>query len=196
MSARLRVVWMAVAALIMSLPLLAQPLRPGSPREERITSEGHIRSIQPDRDGYRVELDQGGRTFWVPERVVHNRAHDFRVGASIRLGGVFRGGFIVVDVVDWLPMVPIPQPDRGRYHNDVLRGTIERIDYRDQTIMVREMRTDRLVRVDMRDISRGFGRTRAFDDLHRGDYIVMSGDWTRFGGFDADRIESVRPRRW
>jgi len=172
---------------------------------QRGTFEGHISSLNRDRDGYRVQLDRGGYSFWVPESHVRNRQRDFRVGASIRLGGIFRGGSIFVDVVDW--------PNDGRYNDDryndgryndgryrdnrsydrgYLRGVVERVDYRRGVVEVRESSTGRFVTVDMdRRSSRGVD----LSDLRRGDAVTFAGDWRRGNVFEAYSIESVRSGR-
>ena len=165
-----------IAILVATLGLAAIGRRDG----ERISAEGRVSSIQRDHDGYRVQLDRGGYSYWVPERALRDRSRDFRVGVSVRFGGIFRGGVIIVDVVDWAGI-------------DRLRGTVERIDDRAGILLLREERTGRLIRADLD----GNVRHRPFDhhNLQRGDFVVLSGHWTRGGGFDVDGIESVRPRR-
>ena len=40
--------------------------------DNRVTVEGRVRSVNRERDGYRVELDRGGYSFWVPELSIRN----------------------------------------------------------------------------------------------------------------------------
>lgn len=176
----------------------------GETREnQRITSEGRISSLDRDRDGYRVQLDRGGQSFWVPESRIRDRQRDFRVGASIRLGGVFRGGSIFVDIVEW-PNGGSYGDDRyrdDRYRDDrdrnydrrSLRGVVERVDYRRGTLVVRESASGRIVNVNM-DRRGNSRRNRGvdLDDLRRGDFVTLAGDWLRGNVFEAFRIESVR----
>lgn len=82
---------------------------------------------------------------------------------------------------------------RHRYEtrraDDVVRGTVERVDYRTDTLILRDYFTDRRVRVALR------GDT----DVRRGDYVKFRGDWNlRSGVFYAYRIEELRGgnRRW
>lgn len=169
---RLRISCIAVVAAVFAFAAIAAP-HDGS----RITTDGRVSSIHHERDGYRIELDRGGDSFWVPERALRDRSRDLRVGVSIRLGGIFRGGMIVVDVVEWP-------------HRDILRGVVERVDERHMSLLVREERSGRLIRVDV------LQRDREFNDLRRGDFVVLSGEWSRSRDFDAYRIESVRSRRF
>lgn len=163
---------------------------------DRVTMEGTIRSLRHERGLWLVQLDRGGHWFRVPERCVGHRAHELRVGAFVRFGGVFRGGGIWVDVVEW--------PDRGRYddrydgrygdhgrYRDVLRGVVERVDYGREVIVVRS--GGRYVTVDLDRVDRRRGVDA--DDLRRGDFVELAGRW-RGGIFEADRVVSVRSGRW
>ena len=185
---RIRISCIAIVAAVFAFAALAAP-HDGS----RITTDGRVRSIHHERDGYRVELDRGADSFWVPERALRDHSRDLRVGVSIRLGGIFRGGMIVVDVVEWPPFAPVPG---RRAHDDILRGFVERIDARHVSLVVREERSGRLIRVDVMQSDHDWNRPHDFDDLRRGDFVVLSGEWSRNRDFDAYRIESVRSRRW
>jgi hypothetical protein len=165
--------------------------RGGYRDNERVTLEGKVRSLDRRSDGYRVELDRGNYSFFVPERHLGRRGRDLRVGVAIRLGGVFRGGSIFVDAVDF--------PGGGGYYdssrsNDFLRGTVERVDFRRDTLVLRDQATGRHITVDMRGADR---RDRSIDleDLRRGDLVALSGDWSRGGVFSAYRVESVNSGR-
>lgn len=166
--------------------------RGGYRDNERVTLEGKVRSMDRRSDGYRVELDRGNYSFFVPERHLRNRGRDLRVGVSIRLGGVFRGGSVFVDEVGY--------PGGGGYYdgsyrsNDVLRGIVERVDFRRDTLVLRDQATGRHITVDMRGADR---RDRSIDleDLRRGDLVALSGDWVRGGVFSAYRVESVNSGR-
>ena len=147
---------------------------------ERVTTEGRVRSFRQERDGYRVELDRGRYSYWVP-RSHFGRGRDLRVGVSVRLGGVFHGGYVYVDDFDWL--------DRG-----IVRGVITDIVYRRDIVSIRDEYSGRRVRVDMRRADR-YRRGIDVNDLRRGDYVTLWGEWDR-GIFEAYEIESVRSRRW
>jgi hypothetical protein len=170
----------------------------GQHREnDRVTMQGHIQSFTHERGGYRVRLDRGYDSYWVPESYFRSRARDLRVGVSISLGGIFRDGSIYVDAVDW--------PDGGYgggyndgygyrdgYNNGFVAGVVDRIDYRRGTLLLRDDRSGRVIEVDMR--SDRYGRLN-IDDLRRGDYVELSGDWVRGNIFAARRVESVRNGR-
>lgn len=154
---------------------------------DRVTFEGRVRSMSRERDGYRVELDRGGYAFWVPEATV--RAGRFGVGVSVRLGGIFRHGAIFVDAVSY-PDSGYSDPYYSGYGSRSLRGVVDRVDFRREFIVVRDDNSGRFVDVDM-------SRTRRrFDDLRRGDYVELSGDWVRGGLFEAYRLESLQTGRY
>ncbi len=171
----------------------------GSYRDhERVTMQGKVRSFTRERDGYRVQLDNRSDWFFVPERYVRNR-NDFRIGIDIRLGGVFRGGSIYVDSCDYPSGGQYYDPyysGGGRYdHYDRgLSGTVESIDFRDDRLVIRDNATGRFVTVDMRRADRR-SRSVDLDDLRRGDYVSLSGEWVRGGVFAASRVESVSSGR-
>jgi hypothetical protein len=153
----------------------------GSYRDnQRVNASGRITSLSHERDGYRVQLDRGRESYWIPASRMRNR-NNLRVGVSIVLGGIFRGGRIDVDAVNW-------PGDRG-YNDNYVRGTVERIDYRSDVLLLRDANTGRTIEVDMRDTRRS--SRLDLNDLRRGDYIEVSGDWLRGGTFVADRIEAV-----
>jgi hypothetical protein len=149
---------------------------------DRVNSTGRVTQLKQERDGYRVQLDNQRNSYWIPASHMRNRRNDLRVGVSIVLGGVFRGGRIDVDNIGW--------PDDRGYNDNSVRGTVERIDRRDGVLILRESRGGRTIEVDMTDTRRS---SRVdFADLRRGDYVELSGDWSRNGLFVADAIESVR----
>ena len=146
---------------------------------QRINASGKISSFSHERDGYRVRLEGNDRSFWVPQSSFGNHARDLRVGVSLGLGGIFRGGSIYVDAVSW-PNDGYGYDNRGGYNNGYVRGVVERVDLRDGTLRVREERTGRLITADVRSNLRG---------LRRGDFVALSGQWIRGGVFDVARIE-------
>src|SRR5437016_1615843 len=104
----------------------------GSYRDnDRVTMEGRVRSFDRDGVGYRVQLDRGNYSFRVPERYLRNHARDFRVGVSVRLGGIFRNGSIFVDAVEF-PGGGSNDPYYGgrNSNNGYVSGVVERIDFR------------------------------------------------------------------
>lgn len=163
--------------------------RGGSYRDnQRVNGTGRVTSLSRENGGYRVQLDRGRDWYYIPASRMRNRGNDLRVGVSIVLGGVFRGGRIDVDAVSW-------PGDRGGYGYDnvEVRGVVERVDYRSGALLLRESSTGHTISVDMRDTTRS---SRVdLNDLRRGDRVTLSGEWRRGGNFDADRIESVSTGR-
>jgi hypothetical protein len=197
----LRVLLIAAVAILSGALTFGQPSRPlGEQRgqglhrdNERVTAQGKITSVRHERDGYRIQLDRGNDSYWVPERSLRGHSNELRVGISIRLGGVFRGGFVTVDVIDWPPLYPAP--DNRRLQSDVVRGVIQQVDFRHDEIVIREARTERLITVNVMRNDGTWNRSFDLRRVHRGDFITLSGDWRRNGEFDAYRVESVnRPR--
>jgi hypothetical protein len=154
----------------------------------RINESGTIRSFTHERDGYRIYLDRGNYSYWVPAS--HLRGRRLSVGLSIRLGGIFDNGYVVVDDLGW------PDDgyanDGGRYaYRDVVRGVVDRVDFRRGTV---NLRSDRgYITVDMRSLNRRNSRL-GIDDLRRGDRVTLSGNWIRGGLFDARRIDTIGTR--
>jgi hypothetical protein len=150
---------------------------------QRVTAEGRVSSFSRERDGYRVQLEGRRDSYFVPQSHF-GRDHSLRVGLSVRLGGIFRGSTIYVDAVNW----PEDRDRGGRYDNrdGDLRGVIDRIDARNDTVWIRNARTRELVAVELRE-SRG--NRNELRNLRRGDYVEVSGQWQRGGVFEAYRID-------
>lgn len=152
---------------------------------QRVNETGKISSFSRERDGYRVQLDRG-QSFWVPQAKFGNRARDLRVGVSITLGGIFRGGSIYADAVSWPD-----QYDRGYgngYDRGFVRGVVNRVDYRTGTVWLRDDATGRVITADVNG--------RALRNLRRGEDVELTGQWVRGGVFDVARIDNVRGRRY
>lgn len=76
-----------------------------------------------------------------------------------------------------------------RDDRDTLRGSVERVDRRRDTVVVRDARSGRTVLVQM--TRRGNDRGIDVEDLRRGDQVTFAGDWSRNGVFTAWRIADV-----
>lgn len=95
--------------------------------------------------------------------------------------------------------------DRDRYDRDdrydrnrrvaTIAGVVERIDRHNDVLILRDARSDRRIAVDMDRFDKRNGRNQwSLNDLRRGDYVRLTGEWDR-DGFEARRIEDVRQRR-
>jgi hypothetical protein len=149
----------------------------GYRENQRVTMAGRVSSFNRERDGYRVQLDRG-QSYWVPQATFGNRDRDLRAGVSINLGGTFRGGAISFDAVSY----PGTVAGYG-YGNGYVNGVIARIDYRDNTLVVRDQATGRLINAEMT----AGGRSNV-GNLRPGDYVQMSGQWIGGGVFDVAQI--------
>ncbi|HJQ37945.1 MAG TPA: hypothetical protein VKB93_12475 [Thermoanaerobaculia bacterium] len=152
---------------------------------DRVSVQGKVTSFSRERDGYRVRLDRGRESYWVPQSYFRNRGRGrgLSVGVQIVLGGVFRGGSVYVDDVNW-------PDDRYGYDNGYVAGIVERVDVRSGIADVRDDRSGRVVRVEFRNSGR---RGLDLNDMRRGDYVELSGQWSG-GRFEAYNIEAIRDR--
>ena len=158
----------------------------GYRENQRVTMSGRVSSFSRERDGYRVQLDRG-QSYWVPRSTFGNRERDLRAGVSISLGGIFRGGSISFDAVSYPGAVAGYGYGNGyAYGNGFVNGVIARIDYRDNTLVVRDQASGRLITAEMTAGGRSNVRF-----LRPGDYVQMSGQWIGGGVFDVVRINRV-----
>lgn len=147
---------------------------------QRINASGKVSSFNRERDGYRVQLDRG-QSFWVPQATFGNRTRDLRVGVSINLGGIFRGGSIYADAVSW----PNEYGQYGSgYGSGFVRGVVDRVDYRTGTVWVRDDASGRIIAADVNG--------RSLRTLRRGEYVELTGQWIRGGVFDVASIGGYR----
>lgn len=161
--------------------------------------EGRIRELRHERGGYRVQLDRGSEWFFIPEASYRGwrgrgRGLDLRVGVNIRFGGYWDpAGYIYVDSIDDYYGGGYRDDGYG-YGREYVSGTVQRIDEYRGLVLLREERTGRTIEVSLR---RADGRRSVdLNDLRRGDFVEVSGDWLRGGRFEAYRIEGVRSGRW
>ena len=139
---------------------------------QRVTESGRITSFARERGGYRVNLDRG-RSYWVPE----SRGRGLRVGLSINLGAIFRGGAFEVDTIGY--------PAGYAYDNGYVRGVIDRVDYRTGTVWIQDDQSGAEIRA-------AIGNGYALRDLHRGELVELTGQWIGGGVFDVARVASIR----
>ena len=162
----------------------------GYRENQRVTMSGKVSSFSRDRDGYRVQLDRG-ESYYVPRASFGNRDRDLRAGVSISLGGISRGGAISFDAVSYPGAVAGYGYGNGyaynnAYGNGYVTGVIASIDYRDNTLVVRDQATGRLITAEMTAGGRSNVR-----NLRPGDYIQMTGQWIGGGVFNVAQINRV-----
>jgi lysyl-tRNA synthetase class II len=80
-----------------------------------------------------------------------------------------------------------------RNRTATIAGRVERIDTRRDVIVLREARSGRAIVIDMDRVD---NRSRRADlnDLRRGDFVRLTGEWDR-DGFEAYRIDDVSRNR-
>ncbi|HEX6086855.1 MAG TPA: hypothetical protein VF266_20165 [Thermoanaerobaculia bacterium] len=129
--------------------------------------------------GYRVWVGGAPYPFYVP--LSHWRHDRFRVGLVINLGGWYRDGYY-----DYYDGYDYRATSRGD-----LRGVVESVDYRRDTFVVRNEASGSFVTVVARD--------RRARDVRPGDYVELSGSWTRgglFSAYDVDYIDRDYSERY
>ena len=156
---------------------------------ERVSMQGHIRTVTREGSGYRVYLDRGGYSYYVPSAVAAGR--DLRLGTEVRIGGVINGNLITADVVAF-PGERYYTTDP--YYNGVavgqagwLHGVVRNVNRRLGYIELIDDAGGGLVRIDFRNMNIR-GRNNIWD-LRSGDRVNVRGSWERPGLFEARRIE-------
>ncbi|HEY2323703.1 MAG TPA: hypothetical protein VGJ82_12665 [Thermoanaerobaculia bacterium] len=158
-----------------------------------VSVEGRVTRITREREGYRVELDRGGYSFWVRDLNAGGHGHGaLRIGINVRMGGFYepRYGYVVADSYDWLDQGPVVAP--GYRAAVLIRGRIDRINRREETLWLR-LDDGRMINVDMTRNDRHWNNRRVeIDDLHRGDRVTLSGSWTGRNLFLVNHVEGIR----
>lgn len=158
---------------------------------------GRVNRYERCHGGYRVWIGGGLYPIFVP--FSYWARFPLHIGLSIRFGG-FWDPFGYWSIADYAPYdegfydgyragVYADGGGYNRGYNDgytrgSIRGVIESIDLYRGSMVVND------------DISRQFvtvrvPRDRRLDFARPGDYIELSGDWTRDGVFDAYRVERI-----
>lgn len=157
----------------------------------RITYQGHVTSMVADGAGYRVTLDNGGYSYWVPSATVSDR--NIRVGDYVRFDGYGNNGLVTVDSAAWLGGSDY-NPYRQNYSQPMyssapvgtMTGIVQSRNRHYNYITVRDQVTNRLVKIDVRRMD-----TRDSVNVWRlrsGDRINVTGGWENHNTFQADRV--------
>ena len=156
----------------------------------RVVVEGRIRDIDRERNGFVIRLNRG-KVLFAPAQVRGVRALDRGDFVRVR-GREDRRGRIYVD--DIRLVRNDRHRDRNRYDRS-LSGVVQRVDRRGDMVWVEELRTRRVVAIDMRRIERNH-RQYDPDELRRGDRITVRGEWHRDGRFEAEHLDVDRGAWW
>ena len=159
----------------------------------RFYGRGRIDRIVPYRGGYRVWLGGWGYPFFVPYRFYD--PFRFRLGLFIGVNA-FYDPLGYYSMYGW-PSDPYPPAapvyrDGGDYQDSsTLRGTVESVDLQTGIVIINDDASRRRVAALLPP------RDNRVDDIRPGDFVELSGEWTRGRGydFDADRLERFDPRR-
>jgi hypothetical protein len=155
----------------------------GYRQNQGVTPSGRDNSFTRQRDNSRGNFDRG-QSYRAQPRY-EDRGRDVRTGVSINLGGVFRGGAVAVGAGRWPNQygrygAVVVNP--GVYANGFVRGVVERVDYRNGTILVLDDASGRVITADVAAGGYGLGNLRS------GDYVQLTGQWIRGGVFDVTSI--------
>lgn len=162
----------------------------------RYSARGRVSRIDHFRGGYHVWIGGVPVPFFVP--FAFFQSHHFRVGLNVNLGGYYNplGYYDYDDTYYGGSYYGGDYYGSGYYGGGycggdygggyygggassagALRGVVESVDFRRDTLVIRNDATGRFVTMEMRD--------RDSDDVRPGDYVELSGDWTRAGLFVA-----------
>lgn len=134
---------------------------------------GRISRILPWNGGFRIFIGGAPYPFFVPR--AYWDPFRFRLGLSINLGGYYNPlGYY--DYYNGPYYSNGPYTSGPEYSDGIIRGTVESVDYRGRTFVMRNDATGSFVTID--NAGRG-GR-----DVRPGDYVEVQGDW-RGGLFSA-----------
>lgn len=132
---------------------------------------GRISHYEPWHGGYRVYVAGAPFPFFVP--FAHWDPFRFRIGLTIGLGGYYNpAGYY--DYYGYAPPPPyysgrVVAPAPAPASNAVIRGTVESVDYRALTFVLRNEQTGNYITVD------NGGRENR--DVRPGDYVEVQGTW-------------------
>lgn len=186
--------WVAASglALLMSAPMLAAPQNnPGTVeyRTDRISSQGPITGVERVGDQYKVTLNNGLYSYYVPMSMVNGR--DLRIGDSVRIDGLVSGERVNANMIAFTGE---PSYTHDPYYRGVpygsngwLSGTVQRTDRHLGYVEIRDDATGQLMKVDVRHMN--LRRPVNVWGMRAGDHISINGSWEKRDLFDARRIE-------
>lgn len=167
----------------------------------RVTVEGRIRSIDQERNGFVIRLNDGNVIF-APRNVDvdgygrnrHANARDLDRGDRIRATGYVEGrNTLYVDRIELLRDDDDRRRDDPRHDERHITGTVQGVELNRGILWLRDDRSGRVVQVRVRHRERD-DASRDLDNLRRGDRVTVGGEFQRNGEFEADRIS--RAGRW
>lgn len=178
-------------AMLLSTAAFAAPQPQGDYhyRADRISTQGEITTMSREGDQYRVELNHGSYTYYVPVATIHNR--DIRVGDRVRLGGVVSGDQVTADFIAFSgePAYSTDPAYRGVPFgsNGWMSGTVISANRRLNFITIRDDQSGLPVKIDVRnmDTRRSVNVWRT----HPGDHISVNGSWSNRDTFGVSIVQ-------
>ena len=158
-------------------------------RGDRISTQGEITTMSREGDQYRIELNHGSYTYYVPMATIHNR--DIRVGDRVRLGGAVSGDSVTADFVAFSgePAYTTDPAYRAVPFGSTgwLSGTVINSNRRLNYITIRDDASGLPVKIDVRNMdtkrSVNVWRTR------NGDHISVNGSWSNRDTFGVSIVQ-------
>ena len=167
-------------------------------RDRFITVEGRVRDIDRERNGFVIRLDRGGYVLFARANTDvrgdsnrrNTRVRDLRPGDWIRATGTTESSRLLeVNEIRFLRGDRGPY-DRGDRVERTLTGVVTSVDRSRGLLELREERSGRTIIVVARH-----AEWDDFDEVRRGNRIVVSGQFHRNGRFEAERID-IDHGRW
>jgi len=154
----------------------------------RVTYQGHVTSMVTDGAGYRVTLDNGGYSYWVPAATINDR--NIHMGDYVRFDGYGRNGLVTVDSAAYLGGADYRpyngQPMYSSTPDGAMTGTVQYVNRHYNYFDMRSDGNGRMIRVDVRNMD-----TRGSVNVWRlrpGDHVNVTGGWEDRGRWQADRV--------
>jgi hypothetical protein len=140
--------------------------------------DGRISRIERWNGGYRVYVGGADFPFFIPE--ARFRLFPWRVGLSIHIGGFYNP----LGYYDYYDAGPYGAYSAGPVAAGDIHGIVESVDYRRDSLVIRDDVSGQFVTVMMR------GGDPRFDSLRAGDSVDLSGEWVR-GYFQAYAVAQM-----
>jgi hypothetical protein len=158
-------------------------------RADRISTQGTVTSMTREGDQFRVVLNHGSYTYYVPASMIRDR--EIRVGDQVRVGGIVAGDIVNSDYVAFSgqPGYTADPSYRGVPFGSTgwMSGTVIDTNRRLNFVTIRDDSSGLPMKIDVRnmDTKRSVNVWRT----HRGDHITVNGSWENRDTFGATRVQ-------
>ena len=157
-------------------------------RADRISTQGTITSVAHVGDEYRIVLNHGSYTYYVPASMIGGR--DLRIGDQVRVGGIISGDTVNTDYIAFSgtpayardpSYMTVPYGQSGW-----LSGTVVRLHQHYGYLEIRDDASGLPMKVDVRSMDEK--RSVNVWRTQPGDHINVLGSWSNRETFRADRV--------